>query len=497
MKRKPLKKEVNRLNKYTKQFIAGEWVEGSSNSVITNSDPYTEEAINEIKGASEEDLNHAYETAKDAQEAWEDKLPGEKQEVMEKAAQIFIERKEEVIDWLIKESGSTRVKAEIEWGATVTTLKEASSFPFRMTGSILPSNVPGKENRVYRSAKGVVTVICPWNFPLVLTMRSVAPALATGNSVVLKPASATPITSGFLLADIFEQAGLPKGVLSVIVGKGSEIGDAIVEHPVPKLVSFTGSTEVGRRIGEIAGRTLKEVALELGGNNVLIVLNDADIERAAEAAAFGSYLHQGQICMSLNRVVVDAGIYDEFIETFREKVSQLKAGDPSDADTAVGPLINHSEVKRIQQEIESSQAKGARVVIGGQAEGNVLDPTILADVTNDMPVAQNEMFGPVSSVIKAADEQDAIRIANDSPYGLSGAVFSGDIHHGVKVAKQIETGMIHVNDQSVNEEAHVAFGGEKGSGVGRFGGEWAIEKFTTVKWISVQEEDRFFPFFKQ
>ncbi|MGG0720465.1 aldehyde dehydrogenase family protein [Robertmurraya massiliosenegalensis] len=485
------------MEKYTKQFIAGDWVEGSSNSFITNTNPYTNEVLNEIKGASKEDVNRAYEAAINAQKAWENKGPGEKRQVIEKAAQLFVERKDEVIDWLIKESGSTRVKAEIEWGATVGSLKEASSFPYRMTGSILPSDVPGKENRIYRSAKGVVTVICPWNFPLVLTMRSVAPALATGNSVVLKPASSTPITSGFLLADIFEQAGLPKGVLSVIVGKGSEVGDDIVEHPIPKLVSFTGSTEVGRRIGEIAGRTLKDVALELGGNNVLIVLNDADIERAAEAAAFGAYLHQGQICMSLNRVVVDDSIYDKFLETFRDKVSQLKAGDPSDPETAVGPLINNNEVKRIQKEIENSKAKGAKVVIGGQAEGNVLYPTILSDVTNDMPVAQNEMFGPVSSVIRAKDEQDAIRIANDSPFGLSGAVFSGDIHHGVQVAKQIETGMIHVNDQSVNEEAHVAFGGEKGSGVGRFGGEWAIEKFTTVKWISVQEEDRFYPFFKQ
>ncbi|MBC5638676.1 aldehyde dehydrogenase family protein [Ornithinibacillus sp. BX22] len=485
------------LEKYTRQFIAGEWVEGSSNSVVTNTNPYNNEVINEIKGASKEDLDRAFKSAKEAQQEWEAKLPDEKRTILEKAAQIFIERKEEVIDWLVKESGSTRIKAEIEWGGTVATLKEAASFPYRVTGSILPSNVPGKENRIYRSAKGVVTVICPWNFPLVLTMRSVAPAIATGNSVVLKPASSTPITSGFLIADILEQAGLPKGVLSVVVGKGSEIGDDIVEHPISKLVSFTGSTEVGRRIGEIAGRTLKDVALELGGNNVLIVLNDADIERAAEAAAFGAYLHQGQICMSLNRVVVDASIYDNFVEVFKEKVSQLKAGDPSDPETAIGPLINQSEVKRILKEIENSEAKGAKVVIGGQAEGNVLYPTILKDVTNDMPVAQNEMFGPVSSVIKAKDEQDAIRIANDSPYGLSGAVFSGDIHHGVKVAKQIETGMIHVNDQSVNEEAHVAFGGEKGSGVGRFGGEWAIEKFTTVKWISVQEEERFYPFFKQ
>ncbi|MEN2466761.1 aldehyde dehydrogenase family protein [Ornithinibacillus sp. FSL M8-0202] len=485
------------LEKYTRQFIAGEWVEGSSNSVVTNTNPYNNDVINEIKGASKEDLDRAFKSAKEAQQEWEAKLPDEKRTILEKAAQIFTERKEEVIDWLVKESGSTRIKAEIEWGGTVATLKEAASFPYRVTGSILPSNVPGKENRIYRSAKGVVTVICPWNFPLVLTMRSVAPAIATGNSVVLKPASSTPITSGFLIADILEQAGLPKGVLNVIVGKGSEIGDDIVEHPISKLVSFTGSTEVGRRIGEIAGRTLKDVALELGGNNVLIVLNDADIERAAEAAAFGAYLHQGQICMSLNRVVVDASIYDNFVDVFKEKVSQLKAGDPSDPETAVGPLINQSEVKRILKEIENSEAQGAKVVIGGQAEGNVLYPTILKDVTNDMPVAQNEMFGPVSSVIKAKDEQDAIRIANDSPYGLSGAVFSGDINHGVKVAKQIETGMIHVNDQSVNEEAHVAFGGEKGSGVGRFGGEWAIEKFTTVKWISVQEEERFYPFFKQ
>ncbi|WP_371752607.1 aldehyde dehydrogenase family protein [Ferviditalea candida] len=480
--------------KYTKQFIAGEWVTGSGNDTIANKDPFTGEVINEIPTASKQDLDRAYQAAKEAQKEWARTLPAQKQEVLEKAAAIFAERKDEIVELLVKEGGSTLIKADIEWGATLQTMKVAATFPLRMEGKILPSNIPGKENRVYRSPKGVIGVIAPFNFPLVLSMRSVAPAIATGNAVVLKAASETPITSGLLIAEIFEEAGLPKGVFNVIAGKASEIGDDFVVHPVPKLISFTGSTEAGRHIAQLAGGMLKETALELGGNNVMIVLDDADIEKAAEKAAVGKFLHSGQICMALNRIIVDAGIYDRFVQVFKQKVSQLQVGNPTQFPTLIGPVINSESIKRIQKEVEESVNLGANQIMGGEVNGNVMSPVILTDVKNDMPVAKNEVFGPVASILKAGNEEEAIKMANDSPYGLSGSVYTGNLHRGVEVAKQIETGMIHVNDQPVNEEAHVSFGGEKDSGLGRFGGEWVIDKFTTVKWISIQNEERVYPF---
>ncbi|WJE16112.1 aldehyde dehydrogenase family protein [Halobacillus sp. ACCC02827] len=479
---------------FTKQFINGRWKNGSSDKFVENINPYTEQSIASIPSANEEDLNEAYEAAYQAQKYWMNTTPREKRGYFDRLLEVVQDRKGEIVDWLVKESGSTMVKAEVEFQATVGIIRESATFPNRMAGQILPSNTPGKENRIYRSPKGVIGVIGPWNFPLHLAVRSIAPALATGNTVVVKPASDAPATSGLLIADLFEEAGFPEGVINVVVGRGSEIGDAFVTHPYAKLISFTGSTEVGSHIGELAGKHIKDTALELGGNNAMIILEDADIDRAVQAATFGKFLHQGQICMSLNRIIVHERVHDEFVEKFKQKVESLKVGDPGEKDTVVGPLINRDAVERIQKDMNASVEQGAEILTGGKAEGNVFHPTILTGVTNDMPIAQNEVFGAVGAVIKASSEEEAIEIANGSPYGLSGSVFTTDIHRGVEVAKQIETGMIHINDQSVNDEAHVAFGGEKESGLGRFNGEWALDKFTTVKWIGVMNGYREYPF---
>ncbi len=481
------------LQNFTKQFINGRWIEGGSSSSIQNFNPYSGEELLTIQASSLEDLDEAYTAAGQAQPIWEGMPLGEKQVLFERLVKVLEEKREEIIGWLVEESGSTLLKATVEFEASVTMVKESASFLTRITGQILPSYVPNKEHRVYRTAKGVIGVIGPWNFPFLLTMRSIAPAIATGNSVVIKPASETPVTSGLLLGEIFEQAGFPAGLVNVVVGRGSEIGDAFVTHPIPSMISFTGSTEVGRRIGELAGKNLKEVALELGGNNVMVVLKDANIEQAAKAAAFGKFLHQGQICMALNRIIVDESIHDEFVAKFTEIVKGLQTGNPADPATFIGPLINKEQVERIQQEIQASIVQGATVHLKGTINNGLMEPIILTNVTNDMPVAKNEIFGPVASIIKAKDEEEAIQIANDSPYGLSGSIFIENLHHGVEVAKKIKTGMIHINDQSVNDEAHVPFGGEKASGIGRFNGEWAIEKFTTVKWIGVTNGYRDFP----
>lgn len=479
---------------FTKQYINGQWKNGSSDKNVDNINPYTQQTIAQIPSANEEDLNEAYQGANVAQKSWMTTVPATKQTYFDQLLKVVHERKDEIIDWLVKEAGSTIVKAEVEFQAATGIIRESSSFPTRMNGQILPSNTEGKENRVYRSPKGVIGVIGPWNFPFHLAMRSIAPAIATGNTVVVKPASDAPVTSGLLIADLFEEAGFPEGVINVVVGRGSEIGDAFVTHPVSKLISFTGSTEVGSHIGELAGKHIKDTALELGGNNAMIVLEDADIDKAVEAAAFGKFLHQGQICMSLNRIIVDESIHDTFIEKFKEKVETLKAGDPSEKDTVIGPLINMDAVERIQEDLKESIGRGAEILTGGEADGTVMQPTVLTGVTNDMPMANNEIFGPVAAVIKVSSEEEAIEVANSSPYGLSGSVFTRDVHRGVEVAKRMETGMVHINDQSVNDESHVAFGGEKESGIGRFGGEWALDKFTTVKWIGVMNGYREFPF---
>lgn len=481
-------------SEFNKLLIGKQWRDGSTGQKHQVTNPLNEETIAEIVLADQGDVDEAYRTAKTMQEAWAQTLPQEKRAVLEKAADIIERRREELVQWLARESGSTRVKAHVEIDFSIGIIKEAATFPFRMNGRIVPSIIPGKENRIYRKPVGVVGVISPWNFPLYLSMRSIAPALGAGNGVVVKPPLSTPITGGIIIAKIFEEAGLPAGTLQVIVGKDKVVGDPMVVHPIPSMISFTGSTEVGRLIGSKAGEKLKRVALELGGNNVFIVLDDADIDRAAAAAAFGKFMHQGQICMAINRMIVDRKVYEPFIEKLKEKVLTLKVGDPLEEDTRIGPLINRSQVERIQKMIRESKRQGARAVLEGEVRGNLMEPVILADVTNDMPIAKQEIFGPVAAVIPVDGEEEAIRVANDTSYGLSGSVHAGTIERGVRVAHLIETGMIHVNDQPVNDEPVIAFGGEKDSGLGRFGGEWALDEFTTVKWISVQETDRAYPF---
>lgn len=475
---------------FTRMYIDGEWQTGNSKKTMTNVNPFTGEELFTIQAATKDDLNRAYDAATLAQEQWANELPQVKRSILEKAITVMQENKAVIIDWIIKESGSTFMKATSEFQASLNILKEATTYPYRMEGKILPSQVPGKENRVYRNPLGVIGIISPWNFPFHLAIRSIAPALATGNAVVIKPATDTPVTGGLIFASIFEAAGLPKGLLNVIVGRGSEIGDDIVTHPAPRLISFTGSTEVGRHIGELAGRGLKKTALELGGNNAFIVLDDANLDQAVDSALFGKFYHQGQICMAVNRIFVHKDIYDEFSERFIKQAEKLKYGNPAEEDTNVGPLINREQVERILKDIEGSVEQGAKIRLGGQAQDNVLQPTVLTGVTNKMPLAENEIFGPVAILIPFENDEEAIQMANAYPYGLSGSVHSSNLERGTMVAHKIHTGMIHVNDQSVNDEPHMPFGGEKDSGLGRFNGEWVLEEFTTLKWLSVQHTRR-------
>lgn len=473
--------------------IAGTWRGGSAGRIGADLDPWSGDTLVEIPLADAEDVNEAYRLAHEAQPAWAAQPPAARAEVLRAAAAIFEARRSEIVDWVVRESGGTVAKGELEWGLVRSVLHEAASMAHHVEGRIMPSDVPGKESRVYRRPVGVVAVISPWNFPLQLSARSVAPALAVGNAVVLKPAGDTPVTGGLLLARIFEDAGLPPGVLNVLIGSGGEIGDALVEHPLARMVSFTGSTAVGEGIVRKAG--IKKLALELGGNGPLVVLDDADLDRAVDAAVFGSFFHSGQICMIANRVIVDASVHDEFVERFVDRVGSLKVGDPSDEGTDIGPVINRSQLDGIQDKLARARDEGAEQLLGGDPSGPsglALPPHVLL-AGNDAATAREEVFGPVITIIRAAGEDDALRIANDTEYGLSSAVFTNDAQRGVRFALGVDAGMTHVNDSPVNDDANTAFGGEKASGIGRFGGHWAIEEFTTDHWITIQETQRPFP----
>lgn len=478
------------------QYIDGSWRAGTAGRDQINRDPYTGQSLGRIALASLDDLNEAYEAAARHQKAWAQRLPAERSEVFLRAMNILDQRREEIIDWLIRESGSTRLKASMEWGAVRAGMFEAATLPPRACGRIQPIDVAGKESRTYRVPLGVIGVISPWNWPMHLSNRSIAPALALGNAVVVKPSDETPVTGGLLLASIYEEAGLPKGLLNVVNGDVSVMGDAFTLHPVPKFISFTGSTRVGRRIGELAVRApaLKRVGLELGGNAPLVVLDDADIDLAVRAAVFGRFLHQGQICMSTNRIIVDAAVYDEFAAKFVAQVQTLKCGDPQQMETSVGPLINQRQLDSVLSKVAEARSEGAKQVLGGEPVGLVLPPQVFVDVDNTSRLAQSELFGPVALIIKARDEADALHMANQTDAGLSSAVFTRDEGRGLNFARQVEAGMTHINDITVGDSANIMFGGEKNSGIGRFNGDWIVAEFTREQLITVQHQPRAYPF---
>ena len=477
-------------------YIAGHWRNGRASTKLKVNDPYNGEMLAEIADASVPDVEEAFQAATDAQREWAQAMPVARADVMRRVAQLMETRREEIVRWLIREAGSTRIKAEMEWGTVRSIVLESSTLPSRLQGRILTGDFPGKENRIYRKPVGVVTVISPWNWPMHLTSRSAIPALALGNAVVVKPANETPITGGLLIAKLFEEAGLPRGVLSVVLGPNETIGDPVVQNPLSRVLSFTGSTAVGRRIGQLSVGTgrIKKTMLELGGNAPLVVLDDADLERAVHIATVAKFLHQGQICMATNRIVVMDKLHDAFVEQYVERVRALKVGDPNDPQTVIGPVISRKQFDRLLAMMETARADGARQVLGDAPQGLVLPPQVFERVTSRMALAQNEIFGPIAPVIRAKDEADALRIANDVESGLSSGVVTGNIDRGTRFAHQVEAGMTHINDVTAIDMPTMPFGGEKNSGLGRFGTEGVIDTFTSEHWISVQHGPNFFPF---
>lgn len=481
--------------KFDTQYINGVWRDGSGSMIIPNRNPFSGASMAEYSVATRADVDEAYESAHVAGEAWAAMNAYERRTVFENAVRITETMTEEIVELIIAELGGTRLKAMFEIGLVVDIIKESATFPLRMEGKILPSPIPDRENYLFREPLGVITAISPFNFPFFLSMKSVATALGAGNSVVLKPHEDTTITGGTLLAHIFEQAGLPAGTLNVVLTDIPTIGDYLIEHPVPRATVFTGSNKVGAHVAEVAGRNLKKVLLELGGNNAFLVLDDADLELAVDAAVFSRFTHQGQICMSANRVLVHRSLMDDFRDRYVEKVESLPVGDPSAPDTIIGPLINERQAQGLDQMVRSAVDAGATALLHGTLTApSLLSPTVLTDVTLDMEVACEEMFGPVAALIPFNTDDEAVAIANASKYGLSGAVHTRDPDRGLRIARQIQSGMVHVNDASIHDEPIIAFGGSKQSGIGRLNGQWSLDEFTTMKWVSINRGRRQFPY---
>lgn len=457
-------------------------------------EPATGEKLATLGTGFIEDIDHAAASAGAAQPAWGATSFDRRAEIIREAARLLKSRAADIHAWNIRECGSTPAKAEWELHAAYEQLQMAAAMPMQPEGALYASSIPGRLNLSRRVPIGVVGVIAPWNFPLLLAIRSVAPALAMGNTVILKPDPMSAVTGGLLLPEIFEEAGLPAGVFHVIPG-GPAAGEAMVRHPGIDMISFTGSTAVGRAIGEACGRTLKKVALELGGNNAMIVLDDADLDAAASSGAWGSFLHQGQICMQTGRHLVHRSIASAYAAKLAERARNLKVGDPHRQAVHLGPLINERQRDRVDDIVRQSLASGATLLTGGRYDRLFYEPTVLTGVTSHMPAFTQEVFGPVAPITVFDDEDEAVALANASDYGLAAAIHTGSLGRGLALASRIRAGMVHINDQTVNNEFHVPFGGMGASGnSSRFGGPANFDAFTQTQWVSARDEPILYPF---
>ena len=478
-------------------YINGEWVDALDGSTYDDLHPYTGEVFAKVAAGKRADAKRAVEAAAAAFPAWSATLPIERQALFLKAADILEKKRDEVVQIVAEETGGTFGWAMFQAMFTPGLLREAASQVHQATGEIIPADIPGAFYMAIRQPVGVVAGIAPWNAPLILSLRSICLPIAYGNTAVLKPAMESSVAGGVLIAQVFDEAGFPKGVLNLVTngpGASRDIGDEFIENPKVRRINLTGSTAVGRTIAEKAGRHLKRVALELGGQNPLLVLRDADIDYAVNVATFGAFLHQGQICMSVRRIIIEEAVAKEFTEKFVQKVKTLKVGNPKEMDTIIGPLINQDQLQQVKASVEEAIREGAKVLCGGKHDGLCYHPTVLVNVTPKMRMSCEETFGPVVSIQEVKDMEEAVQYANDTPYGLSAGVVTQDFNKGLWVAERIESGMVHINDSSVHDEPQVPFGGVKDSGYGRLGGRAAIEEFTELRWISFQRTPRQYPF---
>ncbi|MCO6007089.1 benzaldehyde dehydrogenase [Actinoallomurus purpureus] len=444
--------------------------------------------------AAREDIARAAAQAAKAQRGWAATSFEERAAVLRRAGLLFERHATEIEEWIVRETGAIPPKAALETHIAAQECYEASALASQPLGDILPTTKK-RLSLARRVPAGVVGVIAPFNFPLILGIRSVAPALALGNSVVFKPDPRTAVSGGVVVARVLEEAGLPAGVLHMLPG-GAEAGEALVADPHVRIISFTGSTAAGRAVGETAGRHLKRAHLELGGNSALIVLDDADLDLAVSAAAFGSFMHQGQICMTTGRHLVHERIAEEFVERLAAKADALPVGNPATEQVALGPIIDEGQRDRVHALVTASVEAGARLASGGTYEGLFYRPTVLADVTPQTPAYANEVFGPVAPVSAFGSADEAAELASGTEYGLSLGILTRDVMKALDLADRIPSGIVHINDQTVDDEAVAPFGGVGASGTGaRFGGAAAnIEAFTETQWVTMRGDIARYPF---
>jgi benzaldehyde dehydrogenase (NAD) len=469
------------------------WEPGTG-APIEDHEPATGRLIATVTGSTPDDVARATARAKAAQPAWAETSYQERAAVLRKAADIYEANRAEFGTWTMRETGASHSKMHHESNFAFGEILSAATLPWQPYGSLVPTIVKSRLSMVRRIPVGVIGAITPWNSPSVLGMRVVAPALALGNAVVLKPDPQTPVIGGAMFEAVFREAGLPDGLLQVVIG-GADVGEALVTDSNVSMVSFTGSTAAGRRVGELAGARLKKVSLELGGNNAFIVLDDADLDAAIAAGAFSSFQFQGQVCFAAGRHIVHESVAGEYVEALRSKAQGLRLGDPYREDVQLGPIVNEKQIRRVADIVDRSVEGGARLVTGGTHEGLFYQPTVLAGVTKDLPAWTDEIFGPVAPVTTFSSDEEAVALANDSAYGLVGAVYSKSISRGLSVAHRIKAGMVHVNDGTLNDEATVPFGGTGLSGNGaRYGGEANLDNFTEWQWVTIRDEPPTFPF---
>ncbi len=474
-----------------KAFSSG-WREVSGGTAAVR-EPATGAELGTVGIASPADIATASQAAAAAQQAWAATPYTQRAAILRKAGDIWLAHAAEIEDWNVRESGKIPPAAQFETHVATEEVFEASTLPSRSYGDLLPSEQPHL-SFAERVPVGVVGVISPFNFPQILGIRSVAPALALGNAVILKPDPRTAVCGGVAIARVFEEAGLPEGLLHVLPG-GADVGEAMVTDPLISVISFTGSTAAGRKVGALAGQHLKRVHLELGGNSALIILDDADLDKAASAGAWGSFLHQGQICMTTGRHIVQDAIYDDYVSRLAEKASHLPVGDPASGQVALGPIIDERQRDKVHALVTGTVDAGAKLAAGGTYEGLFYQPTVLADVAPSMPAYANEVFGPVAPVVRFSDFDEVAKLAADSEYGLSLGILTKDVMRGLDLARKIPTGIVHINDQTVDDSPNTPFGGIRASGTGaRFGGSANLDAFTDTRWVTIRGDIAPYPF---
>jgi aldehyde dehydrogenase (NAD+) len=474
-------------------YINGATIEVDAAAMTPVVNPANGKTFSKVFMAKPEHMTRAIDAAYAVKDVWGNTLPSERELILIRAADVLESMRAEVVNLLIEEGGSTFGKSQFEVSYVVGVLRSAAGECRRIMGNTIPCDTPGRFSMAIRRPLGVVGGIAPFNFPLILATKKVAFALAAGNTFVLKPSEETSLV-GLKIAEIFDKAGLPPGVLNVVTGDGPSLGEAMYSDPRVKAILFTGSTAVGRQIGVECARRGKKFDLEMGGKSPLLVMKDANLKYAVDTACFGLYIHQGQICMAGSRVIVEEPVYEQFLEMFVAKTKSLQVGDPRDPHTVIGPLIRGSQCPFIAKRIEASKAEGARVMCGGTYEGNYFQPTVIADVTPTMAVFQEELFGPVASVVKAKNADDAIQLANNTRYGLTSAVITNDLQLAMRCAMELESGAVHINGSTIHDEPHGPFSGVKDSGMGREGGQWSMDELTHLKWVTIQRGEAHYPF---